>query len=55
MNESNGHKYEHSTDRQLQHSSAGSPKWDIERANRLAKKATAANRAKSDFLARRIC
>jgi len=43
MNESNGRKYEHPTDRQLQHS--------IERANHLAKKAAAANRAKSDFLA----
>jgi len=51
VNESNRHKYEHSTDRQLRHSSAGSPKWDIERANRLAKEAAAANRAKSDFLA----
>jgi len=43
VNESNRHKYEHSTDRQLQHS--------IERASRLAKEAAAANRAKSDFLA----
>jgi len=44
MNESNRHEYNHSTDRQLQHS--------IERANRLAKEAAAANQAKSDFLAR---
>jgi len=43
VNESNRRKYEHSTDRQLQHS--------IERASRLAKEAAAANRAKSDFLA----